>query len=163
MPGGRPTAYTPELCDEIVKRAMQGEWSATNEQIADYCGVDKETVRRWKEQHPDFKDAIRRSKVLVDNRVQSSLFHKAYSGDVYAMVKWLQCRRPDEWREKKEVDLRTPDGIRMEYPVLDVEKMVNLSPEQKAEFSKTCRAYQEAVNALALIPATISDGESGKE
>jgi len=163
MPLGRPTAYTPELCDEIVKRAMQGEWSATNEQIADYCGVDVATVSRWKAKHPEFKDAIRRSKVLVDNRVEGCLYHVAVSGNVYAMVKWLQCRRPNEWRDKQDIDLRTPDGIRLEYPVLDVEKMVNLSPEQKAEFSKTCRAYQEAVNALALIPATISDGESGKE
>jgi hypothetical protein len=159
MPNGRRTLYTPQLCDEIVKRSMLGQWSATNEQIADYAGVDVATVRRWKAKHPEFRDAIRRSKVLVDNQVEGSLYHVAVSGNAYAMVKWLQCRRPNEWRDKQDIDLRTPDGFQLEYPVLDVEKMLNLSPEQKAEFSRTCRAYQEAVHALALMPATVVEVE----
>jgi hypothetical protein len=48
----------------------------------------------------------------------------------------------------------------VEYPILDVDKMVHLSPEQKAEFSRTCRAYQEAINALALLPAAAIDVEA---
>ena len=163
MPNGRPTLYKPQFCDDIVKRTMMGEWKATNEQIAEYCGVDKESVRFWRREHPEFDQAVRKAKLLADNRVAGCLYHMAVSGNVQAQIHWLNNRRPDEWRSKHDVDMRTPDGIQLEYPVLDVEKMLNLSPQQKAEFSKTCRAYQEAVNALALISASVSDGESDKE
>ncbi|MFL5652615.1 MAG: hypothetical protein ACJ8CB_00295 [Ktedonobacteraceae bacterium] len=142
---------------------MMGEWKATNEQIAEYCGVDKESVRFWRREHPEFDQAVRKAKLLADNRVAGCLYHMAVSGNVQAQIHWLNNRRPSEWRSKHDVDLRTPDGFQVEYPVLDVEKMLNLSPQQKAEFSRTCRAYQEAVNALALMPATVVEVESDKE
>jgi hypothetical protein len=157
---GRPTDYSPELCDEIVKRTMLGEWSATNEQIAEYCGVDKETVRRWRHEYPEFDRAVRRAKLLADNRVAGCLYHMACSGNVQAQIHWLNNRRPDEWRSKHDVDLRTPDGFQLEYPVLDVDKMLHLSPEQKAEFSRTARAYLEMVNQCARLPAAAIDVEA---
>ncbi|MFL5662386.1 MAG: hypothetical protein ACJ8BW_13710 [Ktedonobacteraceae bacterium] len=151
MPNGRPTDYTPELGEEIVKMAMLGEWAATNQQIADYCGVESRTVYRWKQKYPDFDAAIRKAKVLVDNRVESVLYHQAISGNVPALLAWLKNRRPNEWRDKHDIDLRTPDGVQMREPQPDIDKLLNLSPEHKLELARSARAHHELLKRLELV------------
>jgi hypothetical protein len=135
----------------------------TNQEIAFFYGVSVSTVSRWKEQHPELQEAIDQAVSGNCDRVESSLLYLAIRGDMAAIQFYLKNHRPDKWREKKHIDMHASGRIQLEYPVLDVEKMANLSPEQKAEFSKTCRAYQEAVNALALMSASVSDGESDKD
>ena len=160
MPNGRPTDYDSALGDEIVKRTMLGEWSATDEQIADYCSVERETIRRWRRKYPDFNASIRRAKVLVDNRVEGVLFHQAVSGDVHACIAWLRNRRPDEWREKKELDVRTPDGTQTQDPQPDFIKMLHLSPEDKAELARSARAHHELLQRLELVALESIDAEA---
>jgi len=163
MPAGRITSYTPELCDEIVKRTMQGEWAATDEQIADYCGIDRSLVRRWRHKYPEFDQAVRKAKLLVDNRVESALFYRASTGDVSAGIYWLQCRRPAEWRNKHDIDVRTPDGIQMEHTVPDVATLVNLPPEKKAALTRSYRAYLLELRECSLLPNPIIDVENDEE
>jgi hypothetical protein len=151
MPNGRPTAYTPELAEEIVKRTMLGEWAATDEQIADLFEVSRETVRRWRRKDPNLDAAIRRARLMADNRVEGVLFHLAVSGDVHACITWLRNRRPNEWREKKELDVRTPDGAQMREPLPDIDKLINLSPEHKAELARSARAHHEVLKRLELV------------
>jgi hypothetical protein len=163
MPGGRPTLYTPELLEEVAKNCRMGNGSGTSQEIAFFYGVSVTTVNRWKKEHPELQEAIDQAVSGNCDRVESSLLHLAIRGDMAAIQFYLKNHRPDKWREKKHIDMHASGGIQVEFPVLDVEKMVHLSPEQKAEFSRTCRAYQEAVNALALIPATVVEVESDKE
>jgi hypothetical protein len=151
MPNGRPTDYTPELGDEIIQRTMLGEWAATNKQIADYCGVTAEAVRQWRKKYRDFDADIRRAKTIVDNRVEGVLYHLAVSGNVYACVTWLKNRRPNEWRDKHDIDLRTPDGVQMREPQPDIDKLLNLSPEHKLELARSARAHHELLKRLELV------------
>jgi hypothetical protein len=156
---GRPTDYSPELCEEIIKRTMMGEWSATNQQIADYCGVTAETVRIWRHKYPKFDEAIRKAKVMADNRVAGCLHHMAVSGNVQAQIHWLNCRRPDEWRSKQEIDFRAPDGIQVEYSVDEILKLLHLPQEKKLSLARKHRECLEELRECTLLPEAAIDVE----
>lgn len=162
MPLGRPTLYSDALREEIVKNCRKGQGSGTNKEIAAFCCVNKKTVWRWKKEHPELEAAIEQAVSGNCDLVEATLLHLAISGNMPAIQFYLKNHRPEKWREKQEIDLRTPDGIQVEYPVLDVEQMVNLSPEQKAEFSRTCRAYQEMLSQCARLPEGAIDVEAAE-
>jgi hypothetical protein len=145
---GRPTVYREEFCEEVVKNCMMGNWSATEEQIGDFFGVTRQTVANWKEQHPEFLCAVKRAKLLTDNRVEGCLFHQATSGNVTAQIFWLKNRRPGEWREKQDVDLRTPDGIQLS--AIDASRFAGMTDEQIQEARKKIQEAIEIAQKLQI-------------
>src|SRR3982750_258476 len=159
IPSGRLTDYTPDLGAEIIQRTMLGEWAATNKQIAAYCGVEPETIRQWRKKYRDFDASIRRAKLLADNRVEGAMFHRACAGDVAAQSMWLKNRRPDEWREKRDIDIRTPDGIQVNHSVADVDRLVNLPQEEKIELARSARAHHAVLVRLNLMAASEDEEE----
>ena len=121
---GRPTKFQPEYCEQAAKLARLG---ATDLEIADFFGVAESTIYLWKNVHPEFSEAIKRSKDEVDNLVEQSLYRRAmgythpeekvfhqngeifthqtikhYPPDATSMIFWLKNRRPDEWRDRVE-------------------------------------------------------------
>jgi hypothetical protein len=129
---GRPTEYRPEMCDEVVKNCMLGNWSATYDQIADFFGVHRTTITNWMEEHPEFFCAVKRAKLLADNRVEGSLFYQATSGNVTAQIFWLKNRRPSEWREKQELSAQVSGQI--EHLHVRPEDLAGLTDEELAKF-----------------------------
>lgn len=53
-PGGRPTKYRPEMCNQIVSLMEQGY---SKEATAGHFGVSTETFYRWLDEIPEFRDA----------------------------------------------------------------------------------------------------------
>lgn len=123
---GRPSKYKPEFCEQAAKLCRLG---ATDIEIADFFGVAKATINTWKLQRPEFLDSLKAAKAEADARVEQSLYHKAvgYSfdsekifnnqgeviraktrehvpPDTTAMIFWLKNRRPEQWRDKHEVE-----------------------------------------------------------
>ncbi len=97
-----------------------------DEQIAHNLGISKQTFYDWQKRYPDFLDALKRNKEIVDREVESAL-HKRAMGyqydevtyeagietkrvtkvalpDVTAQIFWLKNRKPGEWRDKQEVE-----------------------------------------------------------
>ena len=129
---GRPTAYKDEFVAQVSKLCALG---ATDDEMADFFGVHRSTFYRWKLEHEDFCDAIKSAKELADERVERSLYQKATGydfeeeqaikiklqqhleevkvvsvrkhapADTTAAIFWLKNRRPEEWRDKKEIDV----------------------------------------------------------
>jgi len=124
---GRPTVYSPKLCDDAKRLLKLG---ATDMEVADFFGVEVMTLYRWKNTYPDFCYAMSRSKDDADESVVVSLYRRATGythratkifmpagatkpvyapyqehvpPDVGAAFKWLANRRPNEWRETHEV------------------------------------------------------------
>ena len=61
MAGGRPTAYDPAYCDDVIEYGRAGKsltWIATE------LGVVKQTIHNWMAEHPEFLDAMTRAKEL---------------------------------------------------------------------------------------------------
>lgn len=125
MPAGRPTSYDSDYCRQAAKLCELG---ATDAELADFFDVAISTVALWKVTHAEFSDALKQAKATADARVERSLFQRAvgytfdsvkvfsYEGasfehpvrehcppDTAAMIFWLKNRKPDEWRDRREV------------------------------------------------------------
>lgn len=126
---GRPTKYKPEYAEQAKKLCELG---ATDYELADFFKVDTVTIHRWRAAHEEFCKSVIAGKELCDERVVRSLYNRAvgytyesekvfqFQGaivradtsehvppDPGAAMNWLKNRRPDEWREKQDVDLTT--------------------------------------------------------
>jgi len=98
---GRKTKY-----DDFVDRKglilVEG-WARdglTDLQISKNIGIAMSTFCEWKNKHPEFSEALKRSKEAADYEVENALFKKAKMGDVTAMIFWLKNRQPRKWRDK---------------------------------------------------------------
>lgn len=134
-PVGRPTPYKPEFVKQAEKLCRLG---ATDPEIADFFGVDRITIWRWAHAHEEFCNALKSGKEYADERVERSLFNRAvgYSHeavkifmpagaaapvyapytehiapDIGAATLWLKNRKPDVWRDKREVDLTVTNEL----------------------------------------------------
>lgn len=128
MAAGRPTSFKKEFVAQAEKLCALG---ATDMELADFFEVDVRTIYRWKHTEPSFCQAVTCGKEHSDERVQRSLYNRAvgYSFDavkifmpagaeepVYApytehvapdpaaAMNWLKNRRPEQWRDKQEIE-----------------------------------------------------------
>lgn len=74
----------------------------TDKQIAHNAGISRSTLAKWRTDHQDISDALKKGKEVVDYEVENALLLKALCGDVTAQIFWLKNRRPDKWRDKPE-------------------------------------------------------------
>jgi recombinational DNA repair protein RecR len=57
----------------------------TDEQIAHNMGINVATLYRWKNEHSEIRDTLKKTKEVVDREVENALFKKAIEGDTTAM------------------------------------------------------------------------------
>lgn len=105
-----------------------------NEQISNNIGIHISTFYRWQLEHPDFKEAIKKGKEVVDFEVENALLKRALGyekektrtylkddgtgqktkhvevtkehvpPDPTAMIFWLKNRKPNEWNERHNIN-----------------------------------------------------------
>lgn len=123
---GRPPKYDPSYVTKAEKLCALG---ATDADLADFFEVSVRSIERWKAQHEDFCRALKVSKEVADQRVERSLYQRAigyetdavkifqYEGkevivpyreqvqpDTTAAIFWLKNRKPEQWRDVKDVN-----------------------------------------------------------
>jgi hypothetical protein len=128
---GRPSKYNESIPKQAEKLAKFG---ATDKDLADFFEVAESTINLWKEEHPEFSESLKRGKDLADGQVIKSLYQRAtgyehpdvdirtvsvgggisqiveteivkrYPPDTTAAIFWLKNRRPQEWRDRQEID-----------------------------------------------------------
>lgn len=81
----------------------------TDAQIAHNIGINVATLYTWKNKYSEIGNALKETKEIVDNEVENALYKSALSGNVTAQIFWLKNRRPDRWREKREVEVNPDD------------------------------------------------------
>jgi len=119
---------TPEGLTKIQGWARDG---LSEEQIAHNMGITRPTLWKWKENHDNILNALKKGKEVVDREVENAL-HKRAMGykykektyepdengdmvlkkviekqvapDTTAQIFWLKNRKPTEWRDKHEID-----------------------------------------------------------
>ena len=98
----------------------------TDEQLAEKIGISATTLYDWKNKFPEFSEAIKKGKEIVDIQVENALLKRALGyeymeerveisekdgrkviqtvktviPDTTAQIFWLKNRRPDRWRDK---------------------------------------------------------------
>lgn len=83
----------------------------TDEDIAANMGIVKSTLYEWKKKYPNLSNALKINKDVADRRVENALYEKALAGDTTAMIFWLKNRKPDAWRDKRELEHSGNIGI----------------------------------------------------
>ena len=136
----RPTKYKAEYAEQARKLCLLG---ATDQEIADFFDVEVRTIHRWKAAHEEFCHALKAGKEQADERVERSLYQKAIgyeqdevkifmpagaeapvyadyrakiAPDTTAAIFWLKNRRPDRWRDKRDLDHTSSDGSMTPQP-----------------------------------------------
>lgn len=117
---GHPTSFKPEYCELAHNYCLLG---ATNEQLATFLGVTRQTIYNWIEAHADFAQSVAEGRHRADARVARSLYSRAvgitqklertvlhegevktltdtryYPPDSKACIHWLSNRQPEMWR-----------------------------------------------------------------
>ena len=133
MPAGRPTSFKPEYIEQATKLAALG---ATDREAAEFFKVAESTLYLWKHTQPAFSEALKTGKAVADERVVQSLYRRAigyshdavkmhasdgvvsitpyvehYPPDTTAAIFWLKNRRPEDWRDKADLDVHVNADI----------------------------------------------------
>ena len=67
----RPPKYNAEAPVWALRLCRLG---ATDTQLADAFGVAESTISRWKIEHPEFQEALKKGKAFADAEVADALF-----------------------------------------------------------------------------------------
>ena len=128
MAKGKYKAWlTPEGLLKIEAWAGDG---LTDEQIADNMGINVGTLYRWKLMYSEICEALKKGKDVVDVQVENALLKRALGyrytetmveqsddgrkiretvkevvPDTTAQIFWLKNRRPDLWRDHKDISV----------------------------------------------------------
>ncbi len=108
----------------------------TDEQIAKNIGIARTTLYEWQNKYPDIRDALKKGKEVVDREVENALLKSALGfeyeekevlvtvgedgteqqrvkkttkhmkPDSTAQIFWLKNRKPTEWRDRKDIDVK---------------------------------------------------------
>lgn len=105
-----------------------------DEQIAKNIGINPATLYVWKQKYPEFSDALKKGKEVVDREVENALLKRALGyeytetkiekefgevvketttvkqvvPDTTAQIFWLKNRKPTEWRDKQNIEISKP-------------------------------------------------------
>jgi hypothetical protein len=126
IPQGRPTKYKKEFNTQVFRLCLLG---ASHEEIAKFFEVNEDTIFEWMKVHPSFSDSIKEGRTEADSKVSEKLLERArgyshpdvdirvidgkivktpiikhYPPDPTALIFWLKNRRPEQWRDKKELE-----------------------------------------------------------
>lgn len=129
---GRPSILSQVILQKCVDLFEKGY---TDVQVAKIIGVHSNTILNWRKQSQEFMWSTQEAKMRADEMVEASLFHRAigyshpeekvfcsegqiithettrhYPPEPHAMIFWLKNRKPDDWKDKREVTIR-PNGL----------------------------------------------------
>jgi hypothetical protein len=105
---GQPTKYRHEYCEQLEKHMGLGY---SFEAFASKLDVDRQTLYNWCVMHPEFKEAKDKGTEKSRYRLERNLMRTARTGkgNVIASLFMLKNRFPNEWRDRKEVELQKND------------------------------------------------------
>jgi len=103
--GGRPLKT---LTDE--QRAQVEALAAyfSQEQIADYLGISRNTFSAIMDREPDVYERYKKGKAKAIGTIASSLIQKARDGDTACMIFFLKTQA--NWRETSRTEITGSDG-----------------------------------------------------
>lgn len=159
-PVGRPSKYRDGFAEQAYKLAMLG---LTDQQMAEFFGVVKQTFYSWQEEHAEFLDSITRGKTIADAEVAVSLYkrangysHKAvkifmpagaeepvyaeytehYPPDTPAASLWLRNRQKALWRDTQSLQNLDAAGNPTDAPMRVVVEFLGDPAPPRVDASK---------------------------
>ena len=135
-----------EIKDKLVLVEGWSRDGLTQKQIADNLGINVDTLIEYKKKYPDFSNALKKGKEVVDIEVENALLKRALGytitlyeekvdkdgcvhnlkkdvhvpGDTTAQIFWLKNRKKAQWRDK--VEYEKTQGVQKIHIVNDLPK-----------------------------------------
>lgn len=129
--------YKDWLTDEgLIKIEGWAKDGLTDEQISYNMGVGYSTFRAWKAKFEALAAALKKGKEVVDRQVENALLKRALGytydeitfedgeetkrvrkqvvPDTTAQIFWLKNRKPNDWRDRREIKTDDNDQV-MEF------------------------------------------------
>ena len=141
----------PEVRDKLIQVEAWCRDGLIEAQIATNLGISVATLEVYKHDHPEFVEALKRGKEVVDIQVENKLFKRAMGyeynevktvvddeggvtvtrtikevvPDTTAQIFWLKNRKPREWRDKQDIE-SINTNLNLEIPTneADVDKRI---------------------------------------
>jgi transcriptional regulator with XRE-family HTH domain len=128
--------YDEWVTDEgLIKIEGWARDGLTEEQIAHNMGIARQTLNEWKKRFTSISDTLKRGKEVVDRQVENALLKRALgyeftevtieagietkrvikqiAPDTTAQIFWLKNRKPEEWRDKQNIEHSGEAGVRI--------------------------------------------------
>lgn len=120
----------------------------TDEQISTNIGISRITFYEWKKKYIEFAETLKRGKEVVDREVENALFKSALgyeyeevtkelnevgelivtkvvkkqmAANTTAQIFWLKNRKPQQWRDKQEIEGSMNHGVNIVIGIPDTE------------------------------------------
>ena len=116
---GQPTKYSPEILQRTKELIELGLNYAD---VCDSLGISRETFSQWRKRYPEYADTVRIANVKVKEISLKSL-RVGEMKDWKAAAWRLERRWPEEYREKKEIEIK-------EQPILIDDIMGDTNEEE---------------------------------
>jgi len=108
---GRPTLFKDEYAEQARKLCLLG---LTDIELADFFGVNPDTIYEWRKVYPIFSEATRAGKLKADAEVADKLHQRAVGAEwiedqafKIKTVKYAENgRKIEEWEEVQVVQVR---------------------------------------------------------
>lgn len=125
---GNQTKYDPDIHPTLVRGLARSGY--TSVEIAEKLQVSKSTLYKWRQKYPELRDSLKEGRDFADNMVEDALYKSALGfrrktikkrktpqgvtieevqedvpPNATAIIFWLKNRRPEQWRDKREVDV----------------------------------------------------------
>lgn len=127
--------------DGLIKLEGYARDGLIDKEIAEKIGIATGTIYEWKKKYPQIAESLKRGKEVIDRQVENTLLKRAMGyefeeiketveidaggnqrikkekttklivPDVTAIIFWLKNRKPDEWRDRKDLDISGSDIV----------------------------------------------------
>lgn len=125
----------------------------TDEQIAENIGIRRETLYDWKKKYSNISNALKKGKEVIDREVENALLKRALgytytettkeliddtlvvtkevtkevAPDTTAQIFWLKNRKPYEWRDKKDLEMKAEVNKEDPFEKMSKEELLELA------------------------------------
>lgn len=148
---GRPSLYKPEMCDIVVKVAMQGGFHAAM-QLA--CGVSESQFYEWKKAIPEFQEAVAFADTISLAK-QEDILQKLATGEYKGNVNAVLAVLNNKWKAQYS---RSACTETTEINITN--NTLNLSQD---EISQKINRYLNKYKNKGLLPITIDSTTTPEE
>ena len=85
-----------DIKDKLILVEGWARDGLTDKQIADNLGISKDTFYKYKKDHTDFSDSLKKGKELIDYQVENALLKRALGYD------YIETTKECKWNKKLE-------------------------------------------------------------
>ena len=110
----KPDKYRPKL-DATARSKIIGalQVGADVKMAAAVVGCSARAIYGLRKRSEKFAQEMDDARAIADERIVKSLFDSARDGNVTAMIFWLKNRRPDQWRDRHDYEIKKTEERRV--------------------------------------------------